>query len=447
MQISLVDPHLQVDFDPGARNVENTNLETLVQHREFVLADAKLGDVYRAFQAHERDYCAVLERGSLIGVCSRTHVGFLMAHRYGFSLYSQQPVREHMVEAPLSIKLGSPVREVLEQALGRGGKRFNDDVVLLGQEDEYLGMIPVPALVRLQSALVAEKFQAQEILHRRVSALSRQAGMAEVATGVLHNVGNVLNSVNVSASVVCDLVRKSKLSTLEKVTELIGERRATLGDYLQNDARGKLIPDLLLQLTIHLRGEQKEAVQELELLVKHIHHIANIVAMQQSYAKVSGIIEPVQPNELVDDAAKINAEAFERHNVSLIREFEPVPRVAVDRHKTLQILTNLFQNAKQALGQLHEQERRLIVSIKHAGADRIKIAVRDNGVGIAPENLHKIFGHGFTTKRDGHGFGLHSAALAAREMGGSLHAHSEGLGLGAEFTLELPAEKTRRTDG
>jgi signal transduction histidine kinase len=73
----------------------------------------------------------------------------------------------------------------------------------------------------------------------------------------------------------------------------------------------------------------------------------------------------------------------------------------------------------------------------------VSIIVRDNGIGIPPENLIKIFNHGFTTKRDGHGFGLHSGANAAKEMGGSLTAESNGPGLGATFTLELPVAKIK----
>jgi signal transduction histidine kinase len=73
-----------------------------------------------------------------------------------------------------------------------------------------------------------------------------------------------------------------------------------------------------------------------------------------------------------------------------------------------------------------------------SGEGRVRVSVIDNGVGIPAENLTRIFNQGFTTRKDGHGFGLHSGALAARELGGSLHVHSDGAGQGASFTLELP---------
>jgi len=147
---------------------------------------------------------------------------------------------------------------------------------------------------------------------------------------------------------------------------------------------------------------------------------------------------------LIEDALQMNAGAFLRHGVTVRREFQNVPAVRVDRHKVLQVLVNLFRNAKYSLDEAAPPEKILNLGVAMNGDGKVKITVRDNGIGIPRENLTRIFGHGFTTKRDGHGFGLHSGALAAKEMGGSLHADSEGIGKGAVFVLELPVaeEKT-----
>jgi signal transduction histidine kinase len=426
-----------------APGIEQTDLVTLVKHQERADAGASLGEVYQQFQTHQQDYCAVMEAGKVAGLCSRGHLGFLMGHRYGFAIYSKEPVRQHLVERPLMLRQGTPVRQALESALGRRGKTFNDDVMLLGAEDQYLGIIPVPALVQLQSALVEERFRIQETLHRRLLAVSRQAGMAEVATGILHNVGNVLNSVNVSAGLTVEMVRNSKVSSLEKVAALLEEKRGRLDDYLSNDPKGKLVPEFLVQLTSRLRADQAGQLRELESLVKHIGHIKNIISTQQRYAKVSGILELVPVEELVEDGLQINAEALARHGVSLERRFAPVPPVVADKHKVLQILVNLIRNAKYAVDHCPNPVKRVIVSILAPTDKRVQIQIQDNGVGIAPENLNRIFAHGFTTKKDGHGFGLHTSALAAKEMGGALHAHSDGLGRGALFTLELPVAPPR----
>ena len=150
---------------------------------------------------------------------------------------------------------------------------------------------------------------------------------------------------------------------------------------------------------------------------------------------------------LVEDALRMNAAAFDRHHIELVREFdENLPPVCVDRHKVLQILINLLRNAKYAMDARSGNDKRMVIRVGMASPDRVKITVGDNGVGIAPDHLTRIFNHGFTTKKDGHGFGLHSGANAAKEMGGTLTAHSDGPGKGAEFTLELPVAASARQE-
>jgi PAS domain S-box-containing protein len=277
-----------------------------------------------------------------------------------------------------------------------------------------------------------------EALNKQLVDTSRRAGMAEVATGVLHNVGNVLNSVNVSAMFISDRLAKSRLAHLGNVAALLRENAADLGRFLTTDPRGKKLPDFINSLAERLNAEQAELLREAESLAKNIAHIKEIVTVQQTYAKVSGIIEALPAKDLVEDALEMNGAAFDRHGVEVVREFAEVPLVLVDRHKVLQVLINLIRNAKYAVSESGRRDKRITVCIDANGDRRVKIAVIDNGIGIAPENVARIFAHGFTTKKDGHGFGLHSSALAATEMGGSLLAQSDGLGQGATFILELP---------
>ncbi len=278
-----------------------------------------------------------------------------------------------------------------------------------------------------------------EETHKQLLEVSRQAGMAEVATGVLHNVGNVLNSVSVSATVVCDRLRQSEVDDLKAAASMLEGKNGGLSRFLTEDPKGKLLPEYLLKASGQLAAERDELVSEMTGVVEHIEHIKEIVAMQQTYAKVFGVMEPIAPAALVRDALKMNMAAFERHGIRVIEQFdENVPAVLVDRHKVLQIMVNLLRNAKYALDAQAPPEKRLEIAIVSDGVARVEITVRDNGIGIAPENLTKIFAHGFTTKKDGHGFGLHSGALVAKQMGGALTVKSDGLGNGAAFTLELP---------
>jgi len=289
---------------------------------------------------------------------------------------------------------------------------------------------------------ITERKQIAEQLarvQRELVEASRAAGKAEVATGVLHNVGNVLNSVNVSAALVVDQLRKSKTASLVRAVKMLRDQGGDVGRFLTEDPKGRQLPAFLEALATHLVEEQALMVRETQGLQQNIEHIKHIVAMQQSYAKAAGIKERVEVSELLEDAVRMAAPALARHRVEVVREFAPVPTVMVDRHLVLQILVNLVSNAKQALD-ARADGRRVTLRIGMTPEARVvAVEVADNGPGIAPENLTKVFQHGFTTKKNGHGFGLHSGANAAKEMGGRLTARSDGLGTGATFTLELPA--------
>jgi len=287
---------------------------------------------------------------------------------------------------------------------------------------------------------ISERKHAEEQLaqaNRQLLETSRQAGMAEVATSVLHNVGNVLNSVNVSSTLITEKVQNSKLTNLSRAVALIEEHHEDLGNFFTSDPKGRQLPGYLSRLAANLLAEHKQIVEEAGQLVKNILHIRDIVAVQQNYASIGGVTEKIELRELIEDAVRINVAALDRHRVRLEREYAELPVLVVDKHKVLQILVNLIRNAKYACDDSGRVDKRIILSAVQKN-QRVQISVIDNGIGIAAENLERIFCHGFTTRKEGHGFGLHSGALAAREMGGSLTVSSEGLGRGATFTLEIP---------
>ena len=272
--------------------------------------------------------------------------------------------------------------------------------------------------------------------------LSRLAGMAEVASGVLHNVGNVLNSVNVSLETVAEKVRRLKADNLVKVAAIVREGAGDPVAFFASPQGGKL-PGFLGQLAEHFAGEQAAMLGELDSLRVNVEHINEIVAMQQKHAGSGGVTELLPITDVVEDALRMNASAFERHGAQVVREFDPaLPPFAIDRNKLLLILMNLVRNAKYACDDGGTAEKRITVRAGTDGTGCARISVSDTGVGIPAENLTRIFEHGFTTRKSGHGFGLHSSALAVSEMGGSLRAHSDGPGNGATFTIELPLNPT-----
>jgi PAS domain S-box-containing protein len=312
---------------------------------------------------------------------------------------------------------------------------------LIGHAGQPLGALAVIEDITERRLADAEL----ERVHKLLLVASRDAGMAEVATNVLHNVGNVLNSVNVSANLVSERIRKSKCAGLARVSALLNEHAADLTTFLTGSQGGQL-PVYLQELSADLIAERDATSAELAVLRGNVEHIKEIVAMQQSYARRGGVTEMVDIRTLVEDSLRMNEGAFSRHGVTLVRDFQEVPLITVDKHKVLQILVNVIRNAKYACDESGSAEKRVTVRVR-ALTGTMLIAVSDTGVGIPPENLERIFSHGFTTRKGGHGFGLHSCALAAQDLGGSLQAESAGSGQGAIFTLTLPLTESEQARG
>ncbi|ALQ03020.1 sensor histidine kinase [Pseudomonas brassicacearum] len=302
--------------------------------------------------------------------------------------------------------------------------------------DDYIAkpFSPLELKARVRAVLRMSQVQTE------LNAKSRQAGMAEIATTVLHNVGNVLNSVNVSAELVSSQMRTSKAQGLGKVAQMMNEHVHDLSDFLTKDHKGKMLPDYLLKLAKVVAQEQQGIIEELGQLTKGIDHIKTIVAAQQSYAVAVSIVETVPVAELIDDALRMSAGLLARQEVTVVKDIADLPLLPLDRHRMLLILVNLINNAKQALDGVIDRSRCVTFSASLADGAVLRITVADNGNGIAPEHLARIFSHGFTTRKDGHGFGLHSCALAAQEMGGSLTVHSDGAAQGATFILDIPLD-------
>lgn len=333
---------------------------------------------------------------------------------------------------------GRPILARLEPASFLDGREAWTEVSRLPLRDEtgaVVGTFGVSTDVTAAQALKLELEQA----HRELTDASRLAGMAEVATGVLHNVGNVLTSVNVAANVLATGLAQSRAESLERVAELLQAHTDDLGTYLTADPKGRLIPDFILSLGQHGSEERERLLRELASLQQSIDHLKEIVGTQQACGTTVGAIEVHTAAHLMEDALRMNASSLDRHRIRCTREFASVPAVRADKARVLQILINLIRNAKYAAAEGPQNPRIVTLRIAAGAPGRVRLIVADNGVGIPARNLERIFTHGFTTRPGGHGFGLHSSLAAARAMDGDLTAHSDGPGLGATFTLDLPA--------
>ena len=287
---------------------------------------------------------------------------------------------------------------------------------------------------------VQERTRALMEAERELVDAARLAGMAEIATNVLHNVGNVLNSVNISAELVTRKLRSSKTLGLTKAVNMMNEHAEDLGQFITHDEKGRLLPRYFNELVDSIAAEQRLLIDELAQLTKSIDHIKEIVTTQQTYAGAARLIEPLNVSDLFEDALRMNSGALSRHHVTVAKDYQDVPTIMGDKHRLLLILINLISNAKFAMSHISDHPREITLGIRTLDETTLCLSVKDRGEGISPENLARIFNHGFTTRKDGHGFGLHSCALAAVEMNGRLHVHSDGPGQGALFTLEIPFE-------
>ncbi|XXE08920.1 GHKL domain-containing protein [Pseudomonas sp. Z1-29] len=286
---------------------------------------------------------------------------------------------------------------------------------------------------------VEERTRELKEAERELVDAARMAGMAEIATNVLHNVGNVLNSVNISAELVTRKLKNSKTQGLGKAVRMMNEHATDLGQFITEDEKGKLLPRYFNELVDSIATEQGLLIEELAQLTKSIDHIKEIVTTQQTYAGAARLIEPLNVADLFEDALRMNSGALSRHQITVIKDYQDIPMIMGDKHRLLLILINLISNAKAAMSNV-EPPREMTLGVRIVDQTTLCVSVRDRGEGIAPENQARIFNHGFTTRKDGHGFGLHSCALAAVEMNGRLQVQSDGPGQGALFTLEIPLE-------
>jgi PAS domain S-box-containing protein len=303
------------------------------------------------------------------------------------------------------------------------------------QQGQFQGLVCVAQDITERKRMEEEKLQ----LHEQLLDTSRQLGMAEVATGVLHNVGNVLNSINVSIGVIRDLLKNSMVGDVGRISQLLEKHRDDLGAYFSQNPKGKQVPGYLEKLSGQLMEEKRVALLELDRLRENAGHAQQCVAAQQDLANPSGITEePVSLAELIDEALTVNQDVLEMFSIKVIREFQEVPQAIVDKHQVLRILVDVIRNACQAMESISLKQLIVRVKLIIGPPDSICVEVQDTGSGILLDDLTRIFGQGYSTKYGGRGLSLHRGALMAKNMGGALRVQSEGDGKGATFFLDLP---------
>lgn len=320
-------------------------------------------------------------------------------------------------------------------------KRLTDHAVMIGQTEDFTAELQLNR--QDEVGILSREFDGMmkklEVSKAALAKAARAAGMSEIATGVLHNVGNALNSVNVSATLATNKARNSCGSDLEKMLTIVADSTSDLAGFIENDPRGKHFYPMLTQISEQLATERASLSEELGEMNNGLEHIKELVRSQQNYAGRSGVLEKTALSTVVNQALSISGLCpGEDPRVDLQGNYTELRSFDMDRNRVLEVIVNLVQNAKHSIHESGQENGVLSIVGTETDNETVRIEVADNGLGISAENLANVFNHGFTTKTDGHGFGLHTSANAATEMKGKLTVQSDGLGAGATFILEIP---------
>ena len=341
------------------------------------------------------------------------------------------------------IWIGVPLQDDLDNSIGvLAVQSYDPDVEYSTSDRELLHFVSKHVSTALQRKRDSEQLvsahEKLKSMQKELVEAAHQAGMSEIATGILHNIGNLLNSINTSTGELDRISKNSKVSSLKMVVELLQENSGSLAEFLTKNPKGKKLPVFLHALGENLCAENSGIVDHASNVRKCVKTINEVIATQQKYAGVNLHKEVVVLSSIVEDALSTQSASFEKETVKVNKDFQCHPKVSIQKSKTLNVLVNLFKNAREALEENEICNRCMDVSIVPDGSNTVCVKVTDNGGGIEEKNLEKIFSHGFTTKSDGHGFGLHSCATAMLEMGGDLSVESGGPRFGATFTLRFP---------
>lgn len=275
-------------------------------------------------------------------------------------------------------------------------------------------------------------------LNNKLITAARRAGMVDIVSGILHNIGNILNSVITSIAITQERAEHSKSEKLTHLVQLFNEHHGDLEKFLTTNQKGEKSLRYLGMLANSWTDDNKKLLHEISELTINVGHIKNIITMQQSLGKIVGVTEEVDLIKLIEDALLLNRLLYENTDIKINCDYQFTGQVIIDRVKLLHVFVNLIKNSIDSLLKSDNPAKEIIIRVQKTDEEYFTIHVIDNGLGILADNITKIFAYGFTTKKSGHGYGLHASATFIQEMDGKLYAESEGLNKGATFVIILP---------
>lgn len=337
----------------------------------------------------------------------------------------------------LQSQIAAPLRKLAAHA-ERLGQSDDLKARLDMQRSDEIGVL-ARALDPMVENLAESRSRVLEAAHR--------AGMAEVATDTLHNVGNALTSAHCSAEILEERLRHSACQGLHQAANLLRAQGDRVVQFFTSDPRGPQLIEYLFKLDERIERERTETESELGRLLETLQYIREAIAAQQAYARSSNFEQDVELSRVISEAIRLSHNDLCMHGVTVEVDADALPEIHLNKSKLLQVLVNLIKNATQAIAAGGDGSRVVKIRAMRTSQRNLRIEVHDSGIGFDAELGVTLFQHGVTTKQDGNGFGLHYCANAVREMGGHITAESPGPGKGATFIVELenilPAELIR----
>jgi len=279
-----------------------------------------------------------------------------------------------------------------------------------------------------------------KLLNKNLVNSARQAGMAEIAINVLHSVGNVLNSLNISSDILYKKIRNIDIAQLEKLANFLKNDQSEEIQLFVKSEKGAKILEFLELSGQKLNNDKVELFNEVRDLKKYVFEVMKIIEAQQSNSKPTTVISNFVISIVIDSILSQYKDQLKLNEIIVIQEDKGLS-ITTDEYQFSKIVQNLIQNAIDSLYARHASEnipKKITISSQLCDHDKVAIEVADNGIGIHLEDINLIFNARFSTKHDHNGLGLHYSAITAKKLGGNLTVSSDGLGKGAIFKLIIP---------
>lgn len=395
-------------------------------------------------------------RSDLLILLEHSPDRILRIDRFYTIRYLNKPLQSGEVETYIGASLldyVSPqdqaiLKEVIDRTFSSGSTCEIESELTLNAEKCWYHhrLVPLEALgntdeIMMISTDISTRKQAEKELKRVQEKLierAHRAGMADVADGTLHNIGNILNTVNTCSHLIEEQLNQKGLRSLEKANELLRQNKDNLDEFILKDPKGRKLFQYYLEVEKVLKSEKTAMEENISRLKNSIAAITDIISTQQAYAVKGGNLDRVNLKNVVEAALVMQSESIRNNHIDVKKQLDEVPDMYLQKGKLLHIFINLLRNAKDALLNNPEDQRYILLKLQRK-EEGVEFQIEDNGNGISEMDLERIFGHGFTTKPDGHGFGLYSCKTYMREMGGQIHAESSGRGSGSRFSLIFPS--------